>query len=111
MRMLIRNKQPIIVRNLVSKTEIIDEYGNATGQFQLNFSEPQEIKGNVSSAVGAAEARIFGIVDGYDKVIVLEDLGQISETSEIWQEGYKHIVVRIAKSLNNVSLAVRKVLS
>lgn len=111
MRTLVRNKQVIQVRNLVSKTEIFDEYGNATGQYQLIFSDPMEISANVSEAIGAAEARMFGITDGYDKVIVLEDLNGISETSEIWHEGDKHMVVRISKSLNSVSIAVRKVLS
>ena len=48
MRTLNRNAQPIYYATFVSKTEIVDEYENATGEYKITYSAPVKAAWNVS---------------------------------------------------------------
>lgn len=111
MRGLERNKQdfqysfPTGERNPVRDTN-----GNLTGEYEEVFSERIQCRGNISAGTGSAEAMPFGSDVTYDRVIVLAgETPPIDEFCKIWYEDEQYIVKRVAKSLNGVSIAIRKV--
>lgn len=116
--------------------EIIDEYGNGTGQYIVLYNNPVSIRANVSPATGQSNTEQFGNLENYDKVIVTDDLNcPIDENSVLFIDkepefteaithsptaitteeetvsvpDFDYTVRRVAKSLNSVSIAVRKV--
>ena len=123
MRCMARNKSKFYYASYIGETEIIDEYGNATGEYEVSYSNPIEVLGNVSAAQGEMQSRQFGESESYDKVIVLDDRNApIDEHSLLWVDTLPHlnndgstetphdyIVKRIARSLNGVSIAISKV--
>ena len=126
MRSLQRNKRTIYYRLFDSSIEpitVTDEWGNTldTGESTVGYGEPVEMKANVSHATGASVTEQFGNLDNYDKVIVTTWMDcPIDESSVLYidtvptktnGEWSKHdfIVRRVAKSLNGISIAVRKV--
>lgn len=131
MRTLIRNKVKFYYSLYDKREEIIDEYGNKTGQYELIYTEPIMMLGNISSAVGSIQNRQFGDSESYDKVIVLDNPNTpINEYSHLWvdtlpvlteygklvldEDGtvltpHDYIVKKVARSLNSVSIAISKV--
>ena len=123
MRYLTRNKTAFYFAAHIGEIEIIDEYGNSTGEYRLTYGNPVKMLGNVSAAQGEMQNRQFGESESYDKVIALENMNApIDEYSILWVDTLPHlnpdgttdtphdyIVRRIAKSLNGVSIAIRKV--
>ena len=123
MRTLARNKIRIFYANYLDKVLLKDEYGNLTGEYDIIYDNPVEIKANVSAARGEATTRQFGDDEGYDRVIVLDDPNiPIAVTSVFWIETlpeiaedgstetpHDYIVKQVATSLNSVSIAVSKV--
>ena len=116
--------------------EIVDEYGNLTGQYIVMYNAAVLAKYNVSPATGQSNTEQFGDLENYDKVIVIDDLDcPIEESSVLFIDKapeYAHVttynptaitttaetvsvpifdytVLRRADSLNSVSVAVRKV--
>lgn len=122
MRGLVRNKSKFYYASYIGETEIIDEYGNATGEYKILYSDPIECKANISAAQGEVQSRQFGESESYDKVIVLDDINaQIDEHSILWVDTlpllnengtttpHDYVVKKVAKSLNGMSIAIRKV--
>ena len=123
MRMLSRNKVRIYYANYKGKTPLKDEYGNLTGEYEISYDTPTEVKANVSPARGESTTRQFGDDVRYDRIIVLDDPAfPIAETSVLWIDilpeinadgttdtPYDYIVKQVAPSLNSVSIAVSKV--
>ena len=123
MRILHRNKVRIFYANYVGKEPILDEDGYQTGEYQVIYSNPVEVRGNVSSARGEVVTRQFGEDESYDRVIVMDDPKvPITKSSVLWidtmptilsdgttETPYDYIVKQVAPSLNSVSIAVSKV--
>ena len=123
MRCMVRNKSKFYYASYIGETEIIDECGNATGEYKISHGNPIKCLGNVSAAQGEVQSRQFGESESYDKVIVLDDRNApIDEHSILWVDTLPHLnedgttdtphdyeVTRKALSLNSVSLAIRKV--
>ena len=143
MRTLERNKQPFHYCLYESSREVVDEYGNRTGEKINIYEEPVTIKGNISEATGQSSTTQFGKLETYDKVIVLEEMDcpikettvlfvdkepeftlarthAVTEATALYGEDTIEIevvevpvpdyeVVRVAKSLNSVSIAIRKI--
>lgn len=123
MRCLTRNKTTFFYALQDNQTEIIDEYGNATGEYRVSYTAPQPMRGNISAAQGEVQTRQFGDSDTYDKVIVLADPKvSIDEYSILWVDTvptfnadgscdtpHDYIVKKVARSLNAVSIAISKV--
>ena len=123
MRTLLRNKTPFYYAPYLGETEITDEYGNRTGEYELTYGNPVRVSGNVSAAQGEMQNRQFGESESYDKVIVLDDRNTpIDEYSILWVDTLPHlnedgstdtphdyIVRKVARSLNGVSIAISKV--
>lgn len=122
MRCMARNKSAFYYASYTGQTEIVDEYGNATGQYSVTYGEPIKAFGNVSAAQGEMETRQFGENESYDKVIVLDDVNTpIDEYSILWVDTppiidggstatpHDYVVKKVARSLNSASIAISKV--
>jgi hypothetical protein len=123
MRCLTRNKTKFYYATYIGETEIKDEYGNSTGEYEISYSNPIKCNGNVSAAQGEMQSREFGESESYDKVIVLDDRNTpINEYSILWVDTLPHlnedgstttphdfVVKQVARSLNSVSIAIGKV--
>lgn len=116
MRALERNKQTIYYANRTATEEVIDEYGNYTGEYNVSYGEPEIFKINISAARGEYSNRQFGEDTQYDKILLTNELNiPITESSILWidnldtEGSHDYIVKKIAKSLNSVSIAVSKV--
>lgn len=136
MRTLIRNKRAFYYCLYKEDEPIIDEYGNESGESIVTYYEPVEMVANVSQATGQSNTEQFGNLENYDKVIVTDDMDcPIDENSVLFIDKapeFKdvqthtataitmtdktvsvpvpdYIVRRVAKSINSISIAVRKV--
>ena len=123
MRALERNKQKIYYANYTGRSEITDENGLYTGEYELTYTNPIEAKVNVSASRGEADIDLFGTDINYTNTIVSDtDLG-IDEHSLLWVgkdvyisssttstiTPHNYVVVSVAKSLNSTVYAIRKV--
>ena len=143
MKALKRNKQPFSYCTVQTdqsgeavKREIVDEYGNFTGQYIVMYNTAVATEANISPATGQSNTEQFGNLENYDKVIVIDDLNcPIDESSVLFIDKepeystvtthiptavtattetvsvpvYDYTVRRVAKSLNSISIAVKKV--
>lgn len=102
-------------------TPVYDEYGNETGELTVGYGDPVEAWGNISPSTGQSAAEMFGSLDNYDKVIVLDDTDTPIDTETVLFVGkeyevntdglpvYNYTVRRVAKSLNFVAIAIQEV--
>ena len=137
MRCLNRNMQPFWYCLYEGAEDQYDEYGNLISEQAINYAEAVQMMANISAATGQAQTEQFGDLADYDKVIVTHDLScpidehtvlfidkapeydeealetsgedNESEPKVIKRPKYDYIVKRVAKSLNSISIAVRKV--
>ena len=124
MRSLERNKQKIYYALFDKKTEIRDEDGNATGEYEVTYKTPVEYHINVSAARGTADVEQFGINTVYSKTMETNDLAcPIDEASVLWigKEAFETVgqvttvtphnyaVVMVAKSINSITYAIKDV--
>lgn len=121
MKTMERNKVPFWYLLYDRKEEVKDEYGNDTGESKIIYGSAQRGFMNVSAATGSAQVEQFGAFTDYSRVIVTDDMScPIDENSVLFLEKepeyaedgtplYDYIVKRVAKSLNSISYAVRKV--
>lgn len=123
MRCLRRNKSKFFYAMYKEKTPLEDDYGNETGEYEIIYEKPVELKGNISAARGETITCQFGEDVSYDRVIVLEDPNSpIDEFSVLWidkkpeidsnggtKTPHDYVVRNVARSINSVSIAVSKV--
>ena len=62
MRDLRRNQIKVYYSNYEKSTELIDEYGNSTGQYEITYSKPEMIIISVSASKGSVDNQPFGNV-------------------------------------------------
>lgn len=115
------NKRTFYYLPYQSSEELIDEYGNHTGELRTIYGEAVAAKGNVSAASGYSQTEMFGNLDNYDKVIsplpvsfplTENDVLFVDKEPEYDGNGnpkYDYVVRRIARSLNFTSVAIWKV--
>lgn len=115
MRALSRNKQTFYYALYQGETPATDEDGYYTGESEVTFSAPVKMKANISPARGEADVELFGVSEQYSKTIVTSDMRcPIDTMSRLWvgistDEPYNYVVVRVAKSLNSITYAIREV--
>lgn len=131
MKCMSRNKVKFFYALYEGKTPITDDYGNVTGEYDIQRGKPTEFYANISAAKGETQTRQFGENESYDKVIVMDsDAPPIDEYAVLWvdripqlngngdlavnEKGevitpHDYIVKKVARSLNVVSLAISKV--
>ena len=121
MRVMERNKVTFYYMLYLGKRAVLDEEENETGEYVVTYSNPVEMKANISPATGQSSVEQFGNLENYDKVVVTDDLScPIDENTVLFidkppsydGEGnplFDYTVKRVAKSLNSISIAVSKV--
>lgn len=115
MRTLRRNKKSIHYAVYNGITEVIDENGFHTGEYEPSYGEITEAKMYVSPATRRATLEMFGINESYDKILITDDLScPITPTSILWLDApvtsaSDYVVIRVAKALNHITYAVRSV--
>lgn len=121
MKLLKRNLSTIHYCLYERSEPILDEDGNETGEDKITYSEPVEFECSVSAATGYSATEMFGNLENYDKTIITDDMEcPIDEHSVLFVDKepefdtdgrplYDYIVRRVAKSINNISFAIRKV--
>ena len=116
MRELERNKQ-LVHFALFDKVEpILDENGYDTGEERTTYFAPVELRINVSPALGESATRQFGEVLHYDRTLSTCDMNlPIDEQTVFWidepdtTKPFDYTVTKVAKSLNSLQIAVKKV--
>ena len=120
MQTMRQNKQYFHYALYLGMTDYLVD-GLKTGEKVKSYSAPVQMKANISAAKGSAETEQFGINDNYDRVIVTSDMTcPIQEDSILWIGVYpfdrnmqtvphNYKVYRVARSLNNISIAIKKV--
>lgn len=129
MKCLNRNKQKFWYALYAGQEEIIDEYGNSTGQYKKSYSHPVECRANISASKGDVSSQMFGDALDYTKTIAIES-SPIDEFSVLWvdrepsleEDGslklnengdpitpHDYVVKQVASSLNSVLIAIQKV--
>ena len=122
MRCLKRNQRKMYYCLFVSdNTPQYDEYGNELPETAKSYGAATEFHANVSAARGMSSTEQFGDLENYDKVIVTNDTNCpidehsvlfVDKTPEYDTSGvplYDYTVTRVAKSINSVAIAIRKV--
>lgn len=122
MRTMTRNRQVFYSASFVSASMGTDGDGNYT-EMQNTYTDPVERTGVFTPANGAANDQIFGMNEIYDKVITLnQGEDYLAVGSILWVDTmpvldvqgktttpYDYVVVKVAPSLNFISVAIRKV--
>lgn len=109
MRNLERNKRTIYYTLYMGLVEAVDENGYYTGEKPPQYSDPVAIKGSVSAARGSTDLDLFGINVPYTNTIIVDDMDcPVDENSLFWIDENPYAVVLVAKSLNHITYAVRK---
>lgn len=123
MRNLLINTTPVWYALLESKTELTDEYGNKTGQYELHYSNPVRTLMNIRWNTGEVQLEGYGINDGGRRKIVTDDMScPITVDSILWigrtpdsdgEDGaVKHNYVctaSVEKSINQIAYIVQEV--
>lgn len=111
MRCLERNKTPIKYALYLGKVDVVDSSGNKTGEKTLSYGDAVSMKACVSEG-GQAQVEQFGTDLQYDRVLVMETC-PFDENAILWIDDltgeHDYVVSKIAKSLNSVLVAVRRV--
>lgn len=120
MRCQEKNKVTFWYCPYLRKEPVLNESGRKTGEQRIVYGDAVLVKGNISAAVGQSQAEVFGNLEQYDKVIVLEDpkfpmdensvlfVDKNPEYAKDGQPLYDYVVKRAARSLNAVSYAISK---
>lgn len=116
MRDLRRNTYLVGYKLYEGQTEIIDEYGNATGSFIPQYSNLQTARLSVSPNKGTAESEMFGTLEEYDRTMVTSDTAcPIDEKAVLWLDGadtsgpHNYIVQKRAPWKNSIAFAIKRV--
>jgi hypothetical protein len=116
MRELERNKRTVYYALFDKNEPILDEDGNDTGEVMPNYLPPVQLRINVSPAAGESATRQFGEILDYDRTLVTCDVGlSIDEKTVFWidetdtTKPFDYTVKKVAKSLNSLQIAVKKV--
>lgn len=115
MRSVQRNKQRIYYALRLGSTEVIDEYGNVTGEFVEMYSSPQPLKINIGTPKGNIELERFGLNDDYTRVLATTDMKcPLAEDSILWvgigtDKPYNYVVKKLIPSLNELLIGIQEV--
>ena len=115
MRSLNRNKRPIYYALYIGDEDILDEYGNETGESKPIYGDANELLCNISATTGEDSVQPFGSFTNYSRVICVADVNcPITEKSVVWfgvspEEPFNYIVTRKADSKNGILYALREV--
>lgn len=117
MKNMERNKRTFYYALYTDKKDVVDEDGFYTGEYEVGYTDPIEMRATISASTGSSSIEQFGNLTDYDKVIIVDDINcPIDENSILWigvnptdSKANNYIVKKKAESLNFISYAVKKV--
>lgn len=116
MRTSQRDKRLVAYAFYEGNTEIINENGEYTGEFEVHYSTPIKAHMNVSGGRGAADVAMFGFNSAYARSIVTDDLTTpFSVETVFWIENdpdtqpHDYRVVGVSRTINQVVIALAEV--
>lgn len=115
MRSVQRNKKPIWYALRLASTEVIDEYGNATGEFVEQYSVPMKLNINVGVPKGQINLERFGLNDDYTRVLATTDMDcPIAVDTILWVGieptlPHNYVVKKIMPAINQLLIAIQEV--
>ena len=116
MRTIQRNKRIIAYARYDGVTEILDDEGNHTGQYEVHYTTPIKTKMNVSGGRGQADIALFGFTSNYSRTLVTDDLETEWDKEMIfWIENdpdtqpHDYRVAGVARTINQVVIAIAEV--
>jgi len=116
LRTLQRNKRTIWYALYNGVTEVVDEDGNYTGEQEVSYSEPIQVRMNVSGGRGQAEIELFGVDNPFTRTAVTDDLTTPFTTDTIfWFEAdpetdpHNYRCTGVSRTINQVVIALAEV--
>lgn len=119
MRTLQRNKRTISYALYTGVSEITDEDGNYTGEYEVTYATPVTTRMNVSGSRGRAEVEMFGIDNPFTHTVVTDDLTTEFNTDTIWWFGidpgengevpHNFRCTGVSRTINQVVIALAEV--
>lgn len=115
MRSVQRNKQTIWYALRLDSTEVIDEYGNATGEFVEQYSIPMKLNINIGVPKGQINLERFGLNDDYTRVLATTDMDcPIAVDTILWVGieptlPHNFVVKKIMPAINQLLIAIQEV--
>ena len=115
MRSLQRNWRELHYAIPVGTESILDEYGNDTLEPNTIYSDPIQLRANVSANVGQEAVEVFGALTGYSRTITYcGPECPLVEGSIVWfgvsaTESHNYVVIKVADSKNGYLIALREV--
>ena len=121
MRCMERNKREFAYCLFKGEQLVVDSDGYETGEKTVVYTYPVTFRANISPATGRTSVEQFGNSLQYDNVIVTDDLTCpidehsvlfVDKSPEFDEDGtplFDYVVKKVARSLNSISIAVRKV--
>lgn len=116
MRTVKRNKRPVAYAFYDGFTELLDDDGNYTGEYEVHYTEPIKTLMNVSGGRGQADIALFGLTQTFGRTATTEDLDTKWNTETVmWiekdpdTEPFDYRVVAVSRTINQVVLALSEV--
>lgn len=95
---------------------MVDENGNYTGEFDVEYTAPVKTLMNVSGGRGQADVALFGLTQNFSRTAVTQDLDTNWNTEMVmWverdpdTEPFDYRVAAVARTINQVVLALEEV--
>lgn len=116
MRTSQRDKRPVAYAFYNGVTELTDDDGNYTGEYDVSYSEPVSALMNVSGGRGQADIALFGLTQTFSRTATTQDLETDWNTEMVfWVEAdpdtepFDYRVAAISRTINQVVIALAEV--
>ncbi len=110
------NCQPVFYRLYERDEEIVDQYGNSTGNYRPIYGDLKSAMLCVSPNKGTSETEQFGSFEQYDRTATTADTTlDIDENAVLWVDGadtdgpWNYVVKKVARWKNSIQLAIAQV--
>lgn len=116
MRTMQRNKRPVAYAFYQGVTELTDDDGLLTGEYEVSYTNPVKALMNVSGGRGQADIALFGLTQTFARTATTEDLKTPFNTQTVFwvetdpdTEPFDYRVVAVSRTINQVVLALAEV--
>ncbi len=116
MRTMQRNKRPVAYAFYQGVTELTDDDGLLTGEYEVSYTNPVKALMNVSGGRGQADIALFGLTQTFARTATTEDLITPFNTQTVFwiekdpdTEPFDYRVVAVSRTINQVVLALAEV--
>lgn len=114
MRDSVRNRRTIYYAQYLGEMPILDSVGYETGEYEPDYTEPEQCSVNISPATDQTVLQTFGNIPDYSMVIATSRNFPFTEKTVFWvtrplEEPHEYKVVKVAKSINGLLVALELV--